>query len=50
MTFYPSNYARAEAAYLREPDEPTDRCDVCGGETCTCDDDYDRYADWRDDR
>ena len=43
---YPPNYTRAEAAYLREPDEPTDRCDICDSDPCVCDREVDDYYDY----
>lgn len=41
----PSDLARAEANWLREPEPTTDVCPVCGRDECTCDAEYDAYRD-----
>ena len=38
---------RAEAAYLTQP-EPDDRCEICLGDPCECDRDYELYRDLED--
>ena len=42
----PSDLARAEAAYLTEPEwRDQDTCDTCGHDPCSCDAEYEAYRD-----